>query len=368
MRKFIIASVSVLALSASAYAEITEGGGGPASAGSLFVAGNTSDVEQIGSLNTATVGQTSNGGSNTSNVYQSSAYGNGHNSTNSAATVTQIGAQGATATSTVTQNDYYQQATVNQTAYAGSSQTSTVTQNASGFTGTTAVGNSATVTQTANAASTQTSTVTQTNDGNSATVSQTSHNAGDNQQSRITQSGIGGFVSVTQAGPADNSTVSQSLDRNNPRVWYSSATGVNGNGALGIVWGGVVVNQDGGSANTSTVTQNNEEAGVSVKQTGSAGGTNGSRITQNAGGNATAAVSQTAVAGVTNSSEISQTGYYQITGIQQDGTAGMNTSTVNQGGVGGNDAGIWQSASNGISNSSTVNQTGYVNTVSVRQH
>ena len=307
------------------------------STGAAFAQSNTSDVEQIGSSNTATVGQQiGTGVSNTSNVYQGSG-GNIDPSSSSQAIVAQIGGGGSILSSTVQQNDNYQIANVSQTATAGA-QTSTVTQSGNPW-----VGNTANVTQSATGGS-QTSTVTQSNTGqwwggtNNATVNQT--------------------------GSADVSTITQTSYGSNAG-WTSGSTG-----ALGTVSGGVNVNQSGASSNGSTVNQSSSYSGVNVQQTGSLTGLNTSTVIQDAGGSYNAAaVSQTANAGVTNWSTLEQTGSWNLAGVQQDGAGtGSNTSGLTQNG-GSNTASVWQSANaTGVINSSTVGQTGSSNYASVRQH
>lgn len=248
MKRLIIASVMAL------------------SAGAASAQSTSSDIEQIGGSNGATVTQQLNGGtSNTSYVYQGSG-GDGDASNSSQATVTQNGAALSKISSTVQQND--------------SSQIASVTQNGA-------------------AGSTQGSTVTQSNSGNNATVQQTA-SADYSQQSTITQSGMSGVVSVTQAGANDNSQVSQTGSYNNLN-WTGSST------AAGLVTGGVNVNQSGAASNTSIVSQANNYSGILVKQEG-VGGSNLSTVNQNTGQWDTAGVYQTAGAGISNSSTINQGG------------------------------------------------------------
>jgi hypothetical protein len=226
-----------------------------------------SDVEQIGSNNQATTGQTLNSGSyNISYVYQGSG-GTGTAASNAQASVTQIGGNGSAALSLVQQNDQYQSATVSQTAANGGGQISTVTQS---------------------------------NYSNSATANQTTASGTDGQASEITQSGQYGVVSVTQSGPGDQSTVNQTGSYNNAG-WTGSST------AAGLVTGGVNVNQSGYATNTSIVNQANNYSGILVTQDGF-GGLNSSTVNQNTGQWDTAGVYQSAGAGISNTSTVNQSG------------------------------------------------------------
>lgn len=108
MKKALLISASVLALSA----------------GAAFAQSNSSDVQQIGSSNGATINQQAGGGTNTSYVWQGY-NGNSNAAYNSSASVTQLGGTGTT-WSYVQQNDGYQNATVNQNATSGGAQTSNV--------------------------------------------------------------------------------------------------------------------------------------------------------------------------------------------------------------------------------------------------
>ncbi len=227
MKKLLIASVSVLALSA----------------GAAFAQSNTSGVYQNGNGNNAGVTQQINDGtSNTSNVYQGY-YGNGDGAYNSSANVAQIGGAGGTTSSTVVQNDGYQSATVSQTGAAGSTQTSGISQS---------------------------------NYNNYANVQQVAV-AGGTQTSNVTQSGQYNTAAVSQNGPTDNSSVTQ--------TGYGSAS----------YWGygGVNVTQGGQSTNTSYVTQGSNYSGANVWQ-GGTGGTNWSNVGQTDGSYQGANVGQSA--------------------------------------------------------------------------
>jgi len=240
MKKLLIASVSMLALSAgAAFADPAQ---------------NWSALSQNGASNGATLTQQLNGGTlNTSTINQ------GLNSTSyspsyEGATVTQIGSANSTISSGVQQDDYYQTATVSQTG---------------------------------NGASNLTSNITQSNYQNTATVTQLDVNGGMKQNSGVTQSGQYGLVTVSQRGSNDQSSVTQSGYANNSN--YSGLVP-----GVGLVSGGVSVEQSGGNAltNISNVTQTGSYSGAALTQSGSANGTNYSSVTQ-AGQSDFASVSQT---------------------------------------------------------------------------
>jgi trimeric autotransporter adhesin len=146
MKKLLIASVSVLALSAGA---------------ALAQTANNSTITQGGySLD-----------SNNNWV------GNGDDSVGSVANVTQINGGYGILTSVVQQNDSNQIASVNQTGHGYSTLTSNIVQGG---------GN-----------------------GNKAYVTQTDSLGNSTQSSYITQSGTNGYANVNQSGPNDSSTVTQ---------------------------------------------------------------------------------------------------------------------------------------------------------------
>ena len=221
MKKLLIASVSMLALSAGA---------------ALAQTTTTSTLIQGGSVS-ATIDQASPGSSNTSTVYQG-VYGNGYTAAGSSVSVTQVGdAVSSVTSSSIQQNGGNQNAIVNQNAALGGSQTSNITQS---------------------------------NSNNYANVSQTTAGTLNIQQSFVTQSGQNGRVTVTQTGPADLSSITQTSNNNN---YYTG-----GYTSAGYVYGGVNVNQGGGAANTSYVTQSSDYSGVGISQSGT-GGTNASYVT-----------------------------------------------------------------------------------------
>jgi hypothetical protein len=225
MKKLLIASVSVLALST----------------GAAF-ADNSSGVEQNGTSLTVGVDQLSGSGANKSTIYQG-IYGNNNPAANSSASVTQIGGPGVT-DSYIQQNDRDHSATVKQTASAGGNQTSQITQS---------------------------------NVGNYANVTQETPGAEAKQESYVTQSGQYGAVTINQSGPSDFSDVKQAGLDNNANSWGFTSSGV-------LVYGGVNVTQGGGSANTSNVTQESDRSGVAVTQNAGSGVTNISGVTQHLGG------------------------------------------------------------------------------------
>jgi hypothetical protein len=307
MKKLLIASVSVLALSA----------------GAAFAGSNGSDVEQIGSTLSATVGQTINGGSsNSSTIYQGYS-GNGDPAYNSGATVTQIGGAGSTISSGIQQNDGYQNATVYQDGSKGGSQSSGITQSYY---------------------------------GNTANVTQVS--AGGSQASSVTQSGAYNQATVSQAGVNDSSTVSQT-------GWYNNNGYILGT-PVGGVYGGVNVSQSGGSTNSSGVTQASYASGVDVIQ-GGTGGSNSSSVNQTDSYYQGAYVSQTANGG-SNTSYITQGGGNSNgAAVIQSASGGVNWSNIVQSGA-GNSAYLSQTAASGVSNTQTISQTGSGNVASVTQH
>ena len=260
MKKLLIASVSMLALSA----------------GAAFAQTSSSDLYQNGNSNAATVNQANDGSSSVySFVHQGDGtYGNA--AYNSSASVTQIGNSYATTNSGVIQNDSYQSATVNQNNAAGGTQNSGITQS---------------------------------NYGNSANVTQVTVNAWDSQYSSVTQSGQYGSVTVAQNGPADSSTVTQSGYGSNPS-WAGGST------AYQYVAGGVNVSQSGSSSNQSSVTQSSDFSGAAVVQNGD-WGTNLSSLTQSGGSGNIASVWQTASNGVTNTSTLAQIGNGNVAGVYQ---------------------------------------------------
>ena len=180
MKKLLIASASLLALSAgAAFAQ---------SAGQS----NTSGLFQSGSGNSVTIDQAINAGAcNTSNVYQG-VNGDGSAASNSSVSVTQIGGVGSQTTSTATQNGSSQTAAVSQDATKGGQLTSAISQSGG---------------------------------GNTATVTQVSSNITDVQNSSITQTGARGVASVSQQGPADGAIVTQSGDYYGRVTVIQSGTG-----------------------------------------------------------------------------------------------------------------------------------------------
>lgn len=368
MKKLLIASVSVLALSA----------------GAAFAGGtNSSTVTSYGSADSATIDQKINAGtSNTSDVYQG-VYGNGEAATNSQVSVTQIGgvAVGSTTKSTIVQNDNNQKATVSQDASLGGSQISEITQYLSGYAGA---------------------------DGdNTAKVTQLTAATTDIQKSTVNQTGYKGSVIVSQSGAKDVSTVNQSGYYNNPTDVVSLAV------PTGAVPGGVNVIQSGDAFNTSGIAQASSSSGAYVLQDGT-GGTNGSTINQNdgsyqaayvnqtaggaagsnssiitqGGGNGnsvgiyqtstggtgitqtgssnTAYVNESAAVGGSSSSTITQTGNSNYAGLVASGE-GINTSTITQTGN-SNSGSASQTAAAGVTNTSTITQTGNGHYASVTQH
>lgn len=306
MRKLLIASVSVLALSA-----------GAAFAQSPYMPGNSSGVNQIGSNNSATIEQAlGTGSSNNSQVNQGyyswdpigGMSGYTSSSTNGVASVTQIGGNGSVINSSIQQTDAGQHATVTQDGSAGGSQSSNIWQS-TGSTASSPAGNSATLRQTTVGGGTQNSGISQENSGNIATVTQTTARSTDYQQSSVYQGGANGLVTVTQTGPNDNSNVNQYGNGNNA-LWTGATT------VLGAVSGGVSVNQGGLASNNSSVYQSSDFSGVAVLQDGT-GGSNWSNVWQSDGVNNTAGVWQTAGAGTSNWSNISQSGSLNVASVRQ---------------------------------------------------
>ncbi len=363
MRAFLVASIPVLVLSANF-----------AFAGSV----SNSDLYQNGNSNGATINQTTGTGtaSNSSRVYQGDTYLNDYNlSNNSVVNVTQIGGADTRTTSEIYQNDSGQNASVSQDARNGGSQTSKIWQ----FQGS----------------------------GNSATVTQISAYATDDQQSYITQNGSG-QVTVTQYGPSDYSSVTQTAGGNSGGGWTGGSAWV----ALGAT-----VNQSGTSVNTSYVTQSAAYSSAGVTQNGTggtnwsqayqadgyyndvqlyqtnSGGSNWSNISQGGGNWNGISLNQTASTSLSNLSGVAQNGSEDWALISQNGSGGTNTSQLNQnsgsnntglvyqtanggtnwsnidqGGGNGNYVYLSQTAASGVSNISHITQNGNSNQASVTQH
>ena len=278
MKKFFIASASVLALSAGAALAQSPG------------QSSTSGMVQDGTGNTATIDQTlNNGASNTSNVYQG-VNGNKLAASSSSVSVTQIGGLKSQATSTVTQNDSSQSATVSQNGTNGGQLTSVVSQSG---------GN------------------------NAATVAQVSANTTDIQNAIVTQTGTHGTASVSQQGPSNGAAVTQTGNNYSRATVIQAGTGDTAGAAgpvstaaAGLVDSGVNVNQIGSSTNTAGVSQYSDYSGVSVSQ-GGAGGINSATINQWSGSDNWAGVSQSAAPGATNGATIQQSGTWNVASVKQ---------------------------------------------------
>ncbi len=324
MRKVLIVSVSVLALSAGAAfgqsaapsnfaspSTISAGtnqiGGGSLTAGNKFYVDQVGAGNQIGSGTTGGVNQQVLSGTsyNYSEVYQ------GYQSTQS----------------------NYGQATVNQTASAGGVNKSRIVQyDNSGapnisFTG----GNIASATQIVTVdGATNASTIEQTGSTNWANVTQGS--AGDSTVTpAISPSGGGATSTLSQNGSSLTASVTQTSVGAVSAI-YQSGTG---NG-LKDAAANVVINQHGLSSNNS---------GVYQASTTTANGT--------------VTVEQYGASGVLNTSDVWQTSGSSMASVTQSGTVGLNTSYLNQNGGGINNATVIQTAStDGAENYSAITQSG----------
>jgi hypothetical protein len=225
---------------------------------------STSDIDQIGTGNIATVTQSGSSAVNDSGIIQ--------DGVGNEATVTQSGSSSIGNTSDISQTGNGNDATVTQigSGAGGDTNTSTVTQ--------TGNLNDATVSQ-GDLVLSNTSTIIQTGNENTATVTQgdppNGVNAGPNT-STVTQIGFSNDALVNQGGvgAVNSSTITQDDD------------------GLGFGNNYAQVDQSGSSTNTSIV--------------GQLGDTNQAFILQNAG------------AGVVNSSDVSQSGSGNIATVTQN--------------------------------------------------
>lgn len=402
MRKLLIASVSVLALSAgAAYADpnavenqysgigtVAVPGSAPLAAAPT-VYGNSSTVQQIGSGNTVggvgtygvdqLVGNA--GSANSSTVKQGNST---HSSAGASASVTQHTSSGGLASSLINQD--------NAGAATTTTNSATVTQIITGGTGTTA----------------GLSTINQSGNGLQATVTQgASAAAVHSVSSYVGQAGTGGKANVNQTVSGAQSVVLQNGTAGsvatgtgyNVDVQQTSGTNTSGVSQESISLGAVTVNQSGTGTNNSQVWQT-AAATASVQQAGNSN--NQSALSQTAAGTAnvyqtgtgsanlnmsainqggtgtinvyqgydltgsTPAVTAATVGASTNYSGVTQNGAGTV-GVYQSGATGLtNLSTIDQQVT--SDATVWQTA-NLANNTSTITQNGGTgNTANVKQH
>ena len=405
MKKLLLASVPVLALSAgAAFAQSN-----PAETGKNVAPGSDAVIQQIGSGNNiSTFNQTVSDSSsaNYSEIFQGSTSGN-TSSAGGTVSMTQLATSGAANSSRVYQTGNIQTATITQNSLGsgsfvssieqtgGSNNTVTVSQGVLTFNADGTVATNTAITGGAYSGVLQQGTngqvtVNQTAAGVSSTVQQT---AGDKNLASVTQASVGASSTITQSGSGDGTTI-------NATVKQSSGSG----NASFIGQSGyddyVLVNQAGGGTDNSSVTQSGQldQANVlqysmasssAITQSGKSdqatvhqwAGSNVSGITQTGGtdvatvlqsGN-TSGVSYITQAGMadqasvtqygatSNNSSISQLDLNDYAIVNQGGLAGYNSSGINQGGGGngGNIATIMQTANYaGSQNLSSITQGG----------
>ena len=360
MRKLLIASVSVLALSAgAAFAQTLIDQVAPLAktpVTSVYggISGNQSYIDQIGSNNTigastATgVDQTVTGTSaNYSEVYQGFSGGT-TSSHNAKASVTQEAGGGVTNVSRIYQQDADNDASHSNEAYttqkitSGTGATSSLEQNGSNL--------KAKVNQTGAGAS---SNLYQTGTGGSSNVNQISNNA----QSVIVQSGAGNNYIGT-----DHTAYNIDVQQTGSSTNISGASQSGDNGAISVSQSGAL-----GLLNNSQVFQASSASSATIIQDGTSGtGFNTSLVNQSLGAGNQASVTQHANAGAyENYSNIQQTGGAYASLTQTTAGVGDNHSGINQD---GDSFAYLAQTSTVAANMSTITQNGGGNVANVNQH
>ena len=357
MKKVLLMSVSVLALSAgAAFAQTTIPSVAPIAKSPVdnvygTAVGDQSYVQQIGTGNqigndgnSGVTQQITNTGANYAEVYQGWNGGTNTNSDNAKASVTQTPAGGAKNVSRTVQYGTNDAANTSNEAYTtqntnGTGATSSLEQNGANL--------KAFVNQTGAGV---TSNLSQTGNGGSVNVNQTSTGA----SSTIVQAGTGN--GNTDPAQLFNINVQQS-------GWASNTSGVNQSGNNNLV----SVSQSGSPSltNNSTVLQTSDTSHATVIQDGtiSATGYNTSLVNQIAGAGNIANVTQHGAAGYENYSDVEQQNGANAS-LTQQASNGSNWSDIQQNGA--SFATVSQTSTN-AANNSTVIQKGDGNHAYVTQ-